>query len=209
MHLFKHGSAILAATLLASAVSFVAPTALGCAFHASLGVQLESMYPGSFRVAVALRKAADGGVIDAAALEAPRTPAALFIETTPRLQRFRKALAASPAASELPSSFSLGYVESRLWTRFSESDGKIRIKIHTNGPAIGEAVVLTGEPVVADLLAGRLSVDRALADGIILIDGDENEKSAIRNALIAASEGDRISRSDSPRPSTTAGELEK
>jgi hypothetical protein len=198
MHVFKHGTAVLVTTLLASAVSFVAPAAIGCGFHAPLRVQLESMYPGSFPVAVALRKAADSGVIDAAALEAPRTPAALFIETTPRLQRFRKALVASPAASELPSSFSLGYVESGLWTRFSQTDGRIRIQIHTNGPAAGEAVVLTGEPVVADLLADRLSVDRALADGIILIDGNESEKSAIRHALLATSEGDRISRSDPP-----------
>jgi hypothetical protein len=176
------------------AASLAAPAAIGCGFHAPLGVQLESMYPGSFPVAVALRKAADSGVIDAAALEAPRTPAALFTETTPRLQRFREALAASPAASELPSSFSLGYVESGLWTRFSESDGKIRIEVHTKGPAEGEAVVLTGEPVVADLLAGKLSVDRALADGIILIDGNESEKSAIRHALLATTESNRISR---------------
>jgi hypothetical protein len=171
----------------------VAPAAIGCGFHPALEVQLESMYPGSFPVAVALRKAADSGVIDAAALEAPRTPAALFIETTPRLQRFKKALAASPAASELPSSFSLGYVESRLWTRFSDSDGEISIEIHTTGPAPGEAVVLTGEPVVADLLAGRLSVDRALADGMILIDGNESEKSAIRHALNTTSTVNRIS----------------
>ncbi|MGE3147808.1 MAG: hypothetical protein AB7K04_01965 [Pseudorhodoplanes sp.] len=167
------------------------PPANGCGFHAPLGAQLESMYPGSFPVAVALRKAADSGVINAAALEAPRTPTALFIETMPRLQRLRKALAASPVAAKLPVTFSLGYVESRLWTRYSQSDGNIRIDIHIDSPIEGEAVVLTGEPVLMELFTGRLTVEQALADGMILINGNESEKSAIRDALIAASDYSR------------------
>jgi len=145
------------------------------------------MYPGSFPVAVALRKAADSGVIDATALEAPSKGTALYVDTVRRLQEFRKALAASHAAAELPTSFSLGYVESQLWTRFSHSDGKIRVDIHTDGPVKGEAVVLTGEPVSSEVLAGRLSVGRALADDVILIYGNEGKKTAIRDALDARS----------------------
>ena len=172
----------------------VAPAAIGCGFHSPLEVQLESMYPGSFPVAVALRRAADSGVIDAAALEAPSKGTALYADTVHRLQAFRKTLAASPAAAELPASFSLGYVESRLWARYSQSDGTIRVDVHTDGPAEGEAVVLTGEPVLTEVLAGRLSVDRALADGVLVIVGDESEKTAIRHALIATSMANRISR---------------
>jgi hypothetical protein len=188
---------MIIAIMLASlcAASFAAPAAIGCGFHDPLEVHLESMYPGSFPVAVALRRAADKGVIDAKALEAPGKGTALYGDTLHRLQAFRKILAASPAAAELPASFSLGYVESRLWTRYSRSGGKIRSDIHTDGPAKGEAVVLTGEPVLTEVLAGRLSVDHALADGMILIDGNEIEKSAIRHALIAASMGDRLARS--------------
>jgi len=37
----------------------------------------------------------------------------------------------------------------------------------------GAAIVLTGEPVLTAVLAGKLSVDRALADGLIVIDGSE------------------------------------
>jgi hypothetical protein len=171
-----------------------APAAFGCGFHPAMEVQLESMYPGSLPVAVALRRAADSGVIDAAALEAPGKGTALYADSVRRLQAFRKTLAASPAAAELPASFSLRYVESGLWTRYSRSDGKIRVDIHTDGPVEGEAVVLTGEPVLTEVLAGRLSVDRALADGIILIDGTEREKTAIRHALIATSTTNKISR---------------
>jgi hypothetical protein len=167
------------------------------------------MYPGSLPVALALRKAADRGVIDAVALEAPSKGTALYVDTVHRLQELTKTLAASPSASELPSSFSLGYVESSLWARFSQTDGKIRIEIHTDGPAAGEAVVLTGEPVVTDLMAGKLSVDRALADGMILIDGNESETAAIRHALVAASADDRISRRDPPQPPKTTRDLEQ
>jgi hypothetical protein len=170
------------------------PAAIACGFHPSMEVQLDSMYPGSLSVAVALRRAADNGLIDATALEAPSKGTALYSDSVRRLQDFRKALAASPAAAELPVSFSLGYVESQLWTRYSQSDGKIRVDIHTDGPAEGEAVVLTGEPVLTEVLAGRLSVDRALADGLILIDGNEMDKTAIRHALIATSMATKISR---------------
>ncbi|GKS57642.1 hypothetical protein YTPLAS18_11690 [Nitrospira sp.] len=71
-------------------------------------------YPGSFPVAVALRKAADNAVIDAAALEAPCKGTANYDDTVHRLPEFRNQFAASPSAAELPASFSLGYVESQL-----------------------------------------------------------------------------------------------
>jgi hypothetical protein len=151
------------------------------------------MYPGSFHVAVALHKAADNGVIDAAALEATSKGTALYVDAVRHLQEFRKALAASPAAAELPASFSLGCVDSQLWTRYLQSNGRVRVDIHTGGPAEGEAVVLTGEPVLTEILVGRLSVDRALADGMILIEGGENEKTAIRHALIATTMANKIS----------------
>ena len=170
------------------------PAAIGCGFHPALEVQLESMYPGSLPVAVALRRAADNGVIDATALVALSNGTAHYVDTVHRLQEFRKVLAASSAAAELPATFSLGYVESQLWTRYSLSDGNIRVDIHTDGPAKGEAVVLTGEPVLTEMLAGRLSVDRAVADGMILIDGDESEKTAIRHALTAMSMASKISK---------------
>jgi hypothetical protein len=171
------------------------PEAIGCGFHPGLEVQLESMHPGSFPVAVALRKAADSGVIDAAALEAPsRRGIVVYGGTVWRLQAFNRALAESAAAAELPASFSLGYVESQLWTRFSQADGMLRIDIHTDGPAEGETVVLTGEPVLTAVLAGKLSVDRALADGLILIEGNDSAKAAIRQVLIETPTANRTSK---------------
>lgn len=170
-----------------------APTALSCAFHAVPEVKLEGMYPGSLSVAVALRKAADGGVINAAALQTPSRRGALYIDAVRRLHAFRKAIAASPGAAALPESFSLGYVESWLWTRYSRDDGKIRVEVHTDGPVEGEAVVLTGEAVLTEVLSGRLSAERALADGTIRIEGSEGDIAAMRRALDTLSVTPRIS----------------
>jgi hypothetical protein len=168
-----------------------APSAVGCGFH-NLDLQFGVMYPGSLSVAMALRNAADTGVIDAAAVEAVSNDPSRYVEAVLRLQAFRKYLAASPAAAELPASFSLGYVESHLWTRYAQSGGNLRADVHTDGPVMGEAIVLTAEPVLTEVLAGRLSLDRALADGMILIDGSESEKTAIRHVLKTTSRGSRI-----------------
>jgi hypothetical protein len=207
------------------AASFTAPPAFGCAFHALQEPQIDGMYPGSLSVAVALRRTADRGVIDATPLEVPRTDAgvaidsvhglkvfrkvlaadaginnsaapealravaALYLRSVRSLQALRKVLAASSYAAELPARFSLGYVESRLWARYARTDSEIRVDIHTNGPAAGEAVMLTGEPAMAEILAGRISIDRALADGLVLIDGSESDRRAIHQALIVSSMG--------------------
>lgn len=163
------------------------PPAYGCAFHNVIPeAQLGGMYPGSLSVAVALRNAADAGAIDAAALDAPRTRSALYIDAVGRLQKFRKFLATSPGAPELPASFSLGYVESSLWTRYAQSGGEVAVEIHTDGPAADEPVVLTGEPVVMALLDGTLSVDDAVAGGLIVIIASDTDTAAIRKALTAA-----------------------
>ncbi|MEZ5864409.1 MAG: hypothetical protein R3D25_10225 [Geminicoccaceae bacterium] len=180
--------------VLACAAHLAAPSAYGCAFHNTLpDVQLDGMHRGSLAVAVALRRAADREVIDAAALEGSRRVITSYIDAVRRLQALGQALAASPAAAALPASFSLGFVESRLWTRYSRSGGAIRTEVHTDGPADGEPVVLTGEPVVTELLAGTLSIADALAEGLIVIDASGSETAAIHQAFLAASPARRVS----------------
>jgi hypothetical protein len=67
----------------------VVPAAIGCGFEPPQEVQLESRYPGSLSVAVALRSAAGSGLIDASTLEAPSTRAALFTDSVHRLHAVR------------------------------------------------------------------------------------------------------------------------
>jgi len=176
----------------AGAMHFAAP-AVGCAFHSTIPeTQLGGMYPGSLAVAVALREAADGGEIDRSALEGAASGTLPYIDTTRRLREFGMELAAASVAAEMPPSFSLGFVESGLWTRYSYADGKVGVELHTNGPAEGEAVVLTGEPVLTELRAGGLSLDRAMAEGLIVFDASESETVAIGDALTTTFHGERI-----------------
>jgi len=164
------------------------PVALGCSFHAVVPeVQLESMYPGSMGVAVSLRKAADSGVIDAATLEMRSRDTAHYNDAVQSLRALADAMARSPEAGALPENFSLGFVESSLWARYSQHDGRVDVAVHTAGPASGEAVVLTAEAVVTELLAGTLPAERALADGLILIEGDAPSKMSLRHVLVTAS----------------------
>jgi len=175
--------------LLAGLLCLAAGPAFGCAYHGTLDARLKVMYPGSLAVAVALRKAADAEVIEVDALVAPHRRRALYIDSVRRLQAFRKAMT---AAGGLPPAFSLGFVESGLWTRYHHRDGQVRAEIHTAGPDAGEPVVLTGEPVLEEILAGTLSADRALEDRLMLIHGSEEERAALRRALTSVSPGHRI-----------------
>ena len=169
----------------------VAPV-LGCGFHPAMEVELDTMYPGSLAVAVALRKGAQNGIIDAVAT-APGNSEARYDIAVHRLQAFAQTLAASPAAGQLPANFSLGYVESRLWSRFSHEGGRVSVQVHTDGPAKDEAVVLTGEPVVNAILSGKLPVKRAIADGLLVIEGDARKTTAIRQALETVPATGRVS----------------
>jgi hypothetical protein len=170
------------------------PAALGCGFHSMPEVQLGGMYHGALSVAVAVRKAADNGIIDSEALEEHEGSEAHYNASVHSLQELGTAISASPVTAELPASFSLGFVESSLWSRYSKVNGKINVHIHTDGPKSTETVVLTTEPVLAALLAGKLSAERALSDGLILIVGAKTEQSAIRHALMATSTTERLSR---------------
>ena len=172
--------------LLAGLLCLVAGPAFGCAYHGAIDAQLKVMYPGSLAVAVALRQAADAAVIDADALVAPQRRRALYIDSVGRLQAFRTAMT---AAGGLPPAFSLGFVESGLWTRYHHTDRQLRADIHTAGPDDGEPVVLTGEPVLEEILAGTLSAERALDDRLVLIQGSDEERAALRRALAAIAPG--------------------
>jgi hypothetical protein len=171
------------------------PVALGCGFHASMPeVQLGGMYKGALSVAVAVRKATDNGIIDSKALEGNDGSEARYNASMRSLQELGNAISASPVTAELPESFSLGFVESSLWSRYTKVNGKISVDIHTDGPQHSETVVLTTEPVLAALLAGKLSAERALADGLIRIEGVKTDQTAIRHAFMETSTTDRLNR---------------
>jgi len=163
-----------------------APGALGCGYDADIGSQFGALHPDSVVVAVALRKAADRGLIKIENLDAPGPKQALLLDATLRLHALKAALASPISSGEPPFAFSIVLVESGLWSRIRVGDGGAQIEVHTDGARDGEATVLTGKPVLAKLLAETLSFERALTERLIVIDGSDAQREAVSRALSAA-----------------------
>lgn len=158
-------------------------SALACGYHGAIGDHLSVMHPDSVVVAVALRRAAQAGTVNLSDLETALRRPGIYLDVVRRLQKFRSALAPVILDSNSDLTFSLGFVESGLWTRYGVSDGTVTVDIHTKGPREGEAVLLTGEPVLAEILNGTLTVDHAQANRLLMIEGQDHEKATIYRAL--------------------------
>lgn len=159
------------------------PAAVGCGYHVAIGDHLEVMHPSSLTVAVALRRAAEAGTLDWSELEAALHRPGKYPEVVSQLEAFGSALESVAAKSDGGLTFSLGFVESGLWTRYAVSDGKVTIDIHGKGPSQDEAVVLTGEPVLTEILNGTLPLEYALSNHLVVIEGKNDEQAAIHQAL--------------------------
>jgi len=160
--------------------------AAACGYHGTIGNYLSVMHPSSLTVAVALRRAAEAGTVDLLDLDAAIHRPGMYLGAVRELQAFGSALATVAGDSDSGLTFSLGLVESGLWTRYEVTDGKVTVDLHNDGPHDDEAVLLTGEPVLADILNGSLSVERALANGLVLIEGKDDEQATIYRALARA-----------------------
>ena len=159
-------------------------TALACAYDGVIGDGLSVMHPGSLTVAVALRRAADAGVIDVGATDTFAQRSAQLSDAMLRLHALNSALASAMPQDGATLVFSVAFVESGLWTRFSAANGAIEMTVHTNGPRAGEATLLTGKSVLAKLSIGELSLEHALAAGLIAIQGDTLGQ--VRRVLVTA-----------------------
>jgi hypothetical protein len=164
----------------------IAPAALACGYHGDLGSYLSVVHPDSVVVAVAMRRAADRGDIGLEDLDAPVPKQALLFDAALKLHALKAALASSAADGDPPVAFSIVFVESGLWSRFRVSDGRAQLTVHADGARNGEPTVLTGKSVLAKLVAGGISLDRALADRLVLIDGAESGRAAVRRSLASA-----------------------
>lgn len=170
-----------------------APVALACGYHGDLGNYFGVLHSDSLVVAVAMRKAADRGVIEIESLDAPASKPSLIYKQAQladamlRLFALKASLASHAEVDGPPLGFSILLVESGLWSRVRLGDGGAQIEVHTDGARDGEITVLTGKPVLARVLGGTLSFERALAEDLIVIDGGRAEqREAVRRALSTA-----------------------
>lgn len=177
----------LSTALLAGLMATVAlPPAAACGYHGTIGNYFSVMYPSSLVVAVALKRASDEGVIDAEATRIGTRQTEQYLDAVRQLHKLETALAKSVSPNDSPTSFSIGFIESGLWTRYSVTGGQVRMEVHVGGPAEGDAVVLTSEPVLARMLSGALLSEDALSRELIVIDAPFTRQQALHTLLTGA-----------------------
>jgi hypothetical protein len=132
--------------------------AIACGYHGTLdGASWVPLHAKSLDVALAVREAADRKLVDPALLDVKAAGPFAYGRATARLRQFGINL-------ERPTSVLL--VESGLWTRFEKGVPQF----HTAGAQEGDAIIVTSEAVIAEILAGRMSVDSAAERGLMVSD---------------------------------------
>ena len=164
-----------------TALAALAPVALGCGYEDpnSAAVQrgvLNHAYPNALYVVGALTQARMEGVLapppQAPAAQAPAAKdpfGSQFRKTARMLEQFGDTLGAD-ASDDLD--FSLLLIEPMLWTRFAVRGGAVAASVHVAGPAEGDAVMITTEAALAEIVGHRLTGERAADIGLIRIYGD-------------------------------------
>lgn len=158
-------------------VSLIAAStaALPCGFEdpksaaAARGV-LNWVFPESLHVGTAVWQAQVAGIVDR-----DQTPAAVkallgFQKVTEKLSAFRDGLAAGLNGHAIPS-MSVVMLGPMLWTRFQSDGMAVVMATHASGPASGDTVIVTDEPVIAALVEGRLTMRDARELGLLRLYG--------------------------------------
>lgn len=167
---------------------FGAPgAALGCGFEdpksaaAARGV-LNWAFPEALHVGTAVWQAQAAGVIGR-----DQTPAAAkallgYQKATERLSAFRDGLVAGLNGHEVPS-VSVVMLGPMLWTRFERNGMGVDMAMHASGPASGDTVIVTDEPVIAALVDGRLTPRDARRLGLMRLYGPAGAVATLANWL--------------------------
>jgi hypothetical protein len=187
----KIHSRVLAAALLIAPVS-VTDGAWACGFEDpnSATVQrgiLNWTYPNALYVQGALTQAHLNRII-----ELPTAPAAQDLfgsrlrQTAEMLKRFGAELQLDGARDF---AFSLVLIEPMLWTRYTVSGGAVGTSVHVKGPEVGDLVVVSAEAALKEMVARRLTFQRAEELGLVRFYGDPANTGRLRSILIAGESG--------------------
>jgi hypothetical protein len=175
------------AVLLVLALDGSSRPAASCGFDGVFDGSLGVPHPRSIEVAVSVRRAAQRGLLPPSALSPIAPGAAGLWRATRHLNAVAYRLSTMRDGRARPvESFAMLFGDSALWTRFAKPGGRWSSRIH--GPPAGsdETAVITDEAVVAEILDGKLSVETAFANGLIVVDGPAPAESQMRDLLVAA-----------------------
>lgn len=159
-----------------------APSACACGYHdpSKLGLgMINWAYPDALHVRTAVWMAQRDGVLERAPIPIADDPtsanhrfqqALRLREVQMQLDGLRAALARGRGEAS-PPGFALLLMGPLLWARFEPVDDTLHLQPHAAGPAPGDVVVVSDEPVLAALVGGRLSPHAARERGLLRLYG--------------------------------------
>jgi hypothetical protein len=152
------------------------PAVHACGYHDPSSVNLGMLnwsYPDALHVRTAVWMAQRDGAIARTEPLDPDDPLPARMRQTLRLRETVAALTAvrdriAGALDGRPTpAFSIVLIGPLLWTRFVPAAGTLQVEVHSAGPAGGDVVIVTDEPVVGALLDVRLTPREARESGLV------------------------------------------
>jgi hypothetical protein len=166
--------------LLLAALLAGAPAAQACGYHDPSSINLGMLnwsYPDALHVRTAVWMAQRDGALARTDQPAQGDPEMATIgamlrlrETTLKLGAWRDRASATLAGRPVPS-FSIVLIDTMLWARFEQAGGKLEVTPHADGPASGDVVIVTDEPVIGALLEGQITPQEARERGLVRLYG--------------------------------------
>lgn len=161
----------------------------------SLTIEFAVEHPQSLAVAVATREAIDTGLLPepdpSIEIDMARSRHDAVVQLTTMQQRLEQVLSASRLMA-LPNFYVL-MIESRTWGYFSPTRGGFDVKANPSPPriepdedGIRDSVVLMSQAAAAEISSGRLPFERAMADGLAIVDAPGLYEEIVRSAFVSS-----------------------
>ena len=151
-------------------VCFVPLSSMACGYHDTVNTRkgaLNWIYPNSLHVRSAIWQAQAQGKL-------PAYEAVTYQETERVLKvlgsRFSKL-----STDDQAQRFSVVLVETVLWSQFNPRGSEHKMAVDTDGPIVGDLVVVTDEPVLYAVETEELSLSMAVESGLMKLYGDSEQ----------------------------------
>ena len=197
----------IASLLLALAV--VLPSrAQACGYHDPSSMNLGALnmaYPDSLHVRTAVWMAQMDGELPPREPSPEGDPQTATIRSMMRLGRTMAMLGAlrdrmtPPKGGSPAPSFSLILIGPMLWARFEPRNGEVALQPHADGPAQGDVIVVTDEPVIAALAEQRITPQSARRLGLVRLYGDRASVEEVESLLARQAQPTAVPLSHSTR----------
>jgi len=154
--------------------------------NVALGL-LNWTYPKALWVRSAVWQAENAGILPAReAKPAKDIFGGAFRRAAASVSELGKRINAATPATEEAASFSVVLIPAAMWTRYAPTVNGYAVKVHADGPASGDVVIVTDEKVVQALVDGSLDAVAAESNGLLRFYGPDNRQRAVRRVLVAA-----------------------